>query len=98
MSLLKNTFAFPIQQLAIGGDPDFLLCMAGRFVALELKDDGEEPRPLQLYKLDKVRRTGGVAIVASPSNWQAVTYLLAKLDMGESIDDYREVLTITPDR
>ncbi len=85
LQTLKNTTIFPIQQLAIIGDPDFVLCCNGRFVALELKKGDEDPRELQLYKLESVRRTKGIAIVAEPGNWETVKRLLLKLDQGEPI-------------
>lgn len=83
LKTLKKTERFPMQQLAIVGDPDFLLCMHGTFVALELKDEGEVPRPLQQHKLDRVAATHGVSIVADPGNWGHVKNVLLQLDRGE---------------
>lgn len=82
LKTLKNTYSLPIQQLAIRGDPDLLLCCAGRFVALELKAEGEVPRKLQQHKLDQVKRTGGISLVASPDNWDFIKQELLKLDQG----------------
>lgn len=83
---LPNTTFFSIQQLAIVGDPDVMLCMNGRFVALELKDVGEKASKLQLYKLESVRRAGGVALVASRENWESTKLILTKLDQGDYDD------------
>jgi hypothetical protein len=83
---LKNTSYFAIQQISIRGDADYILCALGRFVWLELKDAGEEPRALQLYKADWVRRTGGVVLIASPDNWRRVQSQLRKLDEGDDDD------------
>jgi hypothetical protein len=80
---LRRTHVFPIQQLAISGTPDLLLSCSGRFVGLELKSESGSPSKLQLWNLSEVRRTGGIGIVASPSNWRQVTYLLAKIEDGE---------------
>jgi hypothetical protein len=85
LNSLLHTAVFPIQQLAISGDPDFLLCMQGRFVALEIKDRGEVPRPLQQYKLDQVVRTRGVALVADPDNWEQIKSVLSQYDRGHFI-------------
>lgn len=79
---LKNTAFFPIQQLAIVGDPDFILCCFGIFVALELKSEGGEPRPLQEHKLNEVTRCHGISIVATPENWSEVKNKLQHLDEG----------------
>lgn len=87
LKTLRNTVAFPVQQVGISGTPDFLLCMSGLFVALELKGDGGRLSKLQDFNLKQVRKKGkGLAIVASPENWIAVTYLLSKLDQGEKCD------------
>lgn len=67
------------------GDPDYLLCCRGRFVALELKDVDEQPRKIQEYKLSEVRRTGGRALVADRKTWAAVKAVLLKLDAGEDV-------------
>lgn len=83
---LRNTAFFPIQQLAIAGDPDFILNCRGRFVALELKRKGEVPRPLQLKKLTWVQKCGGIAIVATPANWAQVSHVLGLLDQGRYED------------
>lgn len=85
LKTLRRTVVFPIQQLAIRGTPDLLLCCSGRFVALELKSEGGKLSALQRYNLECVRQAGGYAIVASPSNWREVSYLLAKLDEGETL-------------
>jgi hypothetical protein len=80
LKTLKNTFYQPIQQLAFVGSPDFVLCVRGRFVALELKATGGSPRPLQDYILEKVKSAGGVRLVASPDNWQDVKDTLTEMD------------------
>lgn len=76
---LKNTKRFPIQQSAISGTPDFLLCIYGRFVALELKDSGEKPTKLQEFELEGVRNAGGVSLVADPDNWDAIKRFLTTM-------------------
>lgn len=82
LKTLKKTVVFPIQQLAIVGDPDFILCCYGHFVALELKASGGEPRALQEHKLNEVTRCHGTAIVATPENWSEVKNKLQHLDEG----------------
>lgn len=83
LKTLWNTKSFPIQQLAIRGDPDFILCCRGRFVALELKADSGRVSPLQAQKLNDVKLKGGVAIVATPQNWESVRKIITNLDKGE---------------
>jgi hypothetical protein len=80
---LKNTFYEPIQQMAICGSPDYLLCVNGKFVALELKDIGGVTTQLQKYKLSEIARCRGISLIADPNNWDDVKRLLLKLDQGE---------------
>jgi hypothetical protein len=79
---LPNTEHFSIQQVAILGDADKILCVHGWFVWLELKDEAGLPTALQTYKASKVRAAGGIAICAKPSNWEAVQRFLEKLSGG----------------
>lgn len=79
LNTLPSTAIFPIQQASIKGDPDYILCIQGQFVALELKDVGERPSPLQQHKLDNVLNAGGSAFVADKSNWPDIFALLKNL-------------------
>lgn len=86
LKTLKNTHFFPIQQVAIRGTPDLLLCVLGTFVALELKAVSGQLHPLQIWHLAEVKRAGGVTLVASPTNWTHVQEILKRLDEGEPLD------------
>ena len=77
---LKNTYYESIQQLAISGSPDIILCVWGRFVALELKSKEGKLEPLQKYKLNEIKRTGGIALRVSPQNWEEVKENLSLMD------------------
>jgi len=61
-------WAEKIQQVALRGTPDILCCVAGIFVAIELKDLGEEMDPLQTYKCELIRNAGGYYFVATKEN------------------------------
>jgi hypothetical protein len=80
---LKNTFFLPVQQMAISGSPDYLLCVNGRYVALELKGDDGIVSKLQAHTLEKMRRTGAVTFVAMPKNWDEIKSKLLLLSEGE---------------
>ncbi len=75
-----------MQQLSLHGDPDLCLCINGRFVGMELKIDGEKLRPLQQYKLEEIRKAGGVAIHAHPSVWEEIKRQLENLAKGKRYD------------
>lgn len=66
--------------MGISGTPDFVLCVAGTFVGLELKKDAKStPTELQLYMLKKIRESGGLGLVAFPENWEIISHYLGKL-------------------
>lgn len=80
LKTLKNSWFCKVQQITISGTPDFLLCVSGTFVALELKKDASsKPTELQLYMLRKIRESGGIALVCFPENWDIVSHYLQKL-------------------
>lgn len=66
-----------IQQVGKIGTPDRLVCIRGAFVALELKTDIGEPSVLQLLKIYRIRRAGGLAFIVTPSNWNKI---ISKID------------------
>jgi hypothetical protein len=45
------------------GIPDFLGCIEGRLVGIEVKQEGKETRALQEYELTKIAESGGIAFV-----------------------------------
>lgn len=81
LKTLKNTYSMSVQQVAIHGDPDKLLCCWGRFVALELKKSiDESPRKLQVFKLGELERCGALSLVVAPENWNEVKQELSAMD------------------
>ena len=77
---LPNTWFVKVQQVGILGTPDFLLCVNGRFVALELKKSSKDrPTKLQAHNLDKIKRAGGVAIVAAPDSFTEALSIISQL-------------------
>jgi hypothetical protein len=86
LKTLKNSFWLPIQQIGICGDPDYIGFCPGGAVGLELKALRGKHAALQKWKGLQIVRTGHFYIKADPTNWLAVTYLLAKLDQGEKCD------------
>ncbi len=79
-----------IQQVAIRGTPDKLLCINGYFAGVELKaTDEEEPSPLQKHKLQSIIRAGGMAFVAHPGNEEAVLSAIRKVAQGAHPDSTR---------
>ena len=61
-----------IQQVGINGTPDYLICLKGRFIALELKIDSGRVSPLQVKKLIDIKKSGGHSYIVYPKNWSKV--------------------------
>lgn len=45
------------------GLPDLILCVEGKFVAMEVKKPKRDPEPIQQVELDEIRKSGGHAVV-----------------------------------
>lgn len=84
LDALPNCWLVKTQQLAQHGIPDFLLCIRGKFIALELKKDAkEEPKPLQIHNIEEIMRAKGLALVVYPENWDEVYSSLVKISEGK---------------
>jgi hypothetical protein len=70
LKTLPSTWFVKIQQVAIRGIPDFLLCVDGLFIAIELKASRLAKRdPLQEWTLEAIAKCGGRAFICYPENW-----------------------------
>ena len=72
------------------GTPDILACVNGYFLAIEVKADNGKPTPLQLVKIDDIRKAGGFAYVVYPSGWEKLKdiidgLLIDKFSREESV-------------
>jgi len=73
LSSLPHTKVFVIQQVAKRGDPDLLVCVKGKFVALELKRSGvKKGSPLQEHILTQVIKALGYARICTPENFNQI--------------------------
>jgi hypothetical protein len=73
LATLPKTWCVKVQQVAVAGTPDILLCWHGLFVAMELKrSKSEHPTKLQAYTLGKIQAADGIALEANPENWQRI--------------------------
>lgn len=69
-----------IQQESIRGVPDYIGCIAGKFLAIELKkDSATPPDALQLYNMRKIEEAGGAYFVAHPDNWGDIFLKITKM-------------------
>jgi len=61
-----------IQQVGKRGTPDRLICLKGKFIALELKVEGGTSAMLQLVKLREIVTAGGMGFIVYPYTWSLV--------------------------
>ncbi len=88
LKTLPYTWFVKVQQLSIRGTPDFLCCIRGKFVALELKSTPKSAiSPLQDWTLKEIANNYGLALIAYPGNWNNTFMLLEEIandvSMGE---------------
>lgn len=62
---------------------DLFMCINGLFIALELKDIGKNPTPLQEYKLNEVKKAKGMAFVVDPESWDEIYEILKEIACSE---------------
>jgi hypothetical protein len=87
---------FSIQQKAITGHPDLIVCLAGWFVALEIKTDEGKPSPRQILTLEDVIKAKGGALIVRPQNLEEVKEILLKLSKGIRHDFHEIQRPTTP--
>ena len=67
---IPELYVVKIQQVALRGVPDMLICYKGKFFAWELKTDTGKPTDLQNYVISKIKKAGGVARVVTPKTFE----------------------------
>lgn len=86
---LDNAWFVKTQQVVIRGTPDFLLCINGMFIAMELKatikDVAKKPT-LQSHNLEKINKANGIAFFVYPENWDQIFLILKTLSKGGHYD------------
>lgn len=60
------------------GAPDFLVCLAGRFIGIECKAGKNTPTALQEKNLQQIHKAGGSAFVINDYNVTELRNLLEK--------------------
>lgn len=89
--LLNSLGAYYVKQFGCGftaaGTPDLLCCLNGRFVAIEVKADDGRPSALQIHNIQKIRESGGIALIAYPKDFDALSALLNALKDGKNITE-----------
>lgn len=82
LKTLDNIWFLKTQEVSVRGIPDILACVAGVFVAIELKKSARDtPDELQKYNLKRIKKAWGKAFTAHPGNWNKVFKEVAKLSL-----------------
>ena len=61
------------------GIPDILACCNGHFLAIEVKAENGKPSELQLHHIDKIKKSGGRAMIVKPSQFDELKQLIREL-------------------
>ena len=64
------------------GIPDILACCNGRFLAIEVKAENGRPSELQLHHIEKIKQSGGRAVIVKPSQFEELKELIQELING----------------
>jgi Holliday junction resolvase len=57
------------------GIPDLLTCVNGYFLAIEVKAENGRPSDLQIYNIEKIRKSGGFAVIVKPHDFEKLDRL-----------------------
>lgn len=67
------------------GTPDLIINCNGFFVAAELKAANGKPSELQLYHVDQIKKSGGIALILYPNGYEDFKKLIKFLKTYEPI-------------
>jgi len=81
-----------IQQVSISGTPDFIGCINGIYIELELKTSIGKASLLQEVNLLKTLKNGGIALQVSPNNWTSIYAYLRALKQSYQVKKFRKYL------
>lgn len=65
---IPRLWVVKIQQVALRGTPDLLMCYKGYFIAWELKTSNGKVSALQQYNIIAIQEADGTARVVTPEN------------------------------
>lgn len=64
------------------GVPDLLVCCNGNFVGIELKNERGKPSALQLWNIDEIIKSGGLAFTLYPDQFDDFKRFIFGLNNG----------------
>ena len=72
LKAIPDIYFIKIQQMALRGHPDILICYKGHFIAFELKIPPNKVKggSLQWLNIELIRKAGGIAKEVTPDNFE----------------------------
>lgn len=64
------------------GVPDLLVCCNGYFLGVELKAENGKPSALQIWNIEQIRASGGIALVLYPNQFENFKHMINLLLSG----------------
>lgn len=61
------------------GIPDILACVNGHFVAIEVKATTGKPSEIQIWNINEIKKSGGIAMVLYPKDFEEFKKLIIKM-------------------
>jgi len=84
---LPNLWFFKASERSLAGIPDFIICVSGIFVAMELKRDTKSKASrLQEHTLGLINNAGGFGVIVNPDNWTKMFGVIKTLSEGGKYD------------
>jgi hypothetical protein len=69
-------YHFKLVACGSSGHPDYVLCIKGQFIGIECKSSDGIQSELQKYRMDQIRKAGGLYYLVTPENYCRLTELL----------------------
>lgn len=84
---MPNLWFFKASERSLAGIPDFIICVSGIFVAMELKRDTKSKASrLQEHTLGLINNAGGFGVIVNPDNWTKMFGVIKTLSEGGKYD------------
>ena len=69
------------------GIPDLLVCCNGVFLGIEVKAENGKPTELQLWNIEEIKKSGGLAMVLYPKDFEKFKKLIIFLNNEQKINE-----------
>ena len=82
------------------GTPDLIICCNGYFLGIELKAPTGKTSVLQVYHLNQIKQSGGIANVLYPKDFEdfkdLIKYLKTRSTIGDDVVYYTDIVEKHP--